>query len=76
MNGFILVYLWPSWIWLTILDLVIGLLTLISLWTVQCSDPGIQPRTEEEEDIKKVEGFDPNDSFVSLNPYEKAIFLP
>ena len=42
MNGFCLVHLWLDWAaWLTIANLALGALTLVLMWTVQCSDPGI-----------------------------------
>ena len=42
MNGFCLGHLWPVWAaWLAIANLALGALTLVLMWTVQCSDPGI-----------------------------------
>lgn len=80
MNFYVLIHLWPQWYYLTILNCSIGLITLLLVWTVQCSDPGIQSRLVNEQtpilQQKQQEGFNLNDSLISLNDYEKLIFDP
>ena len=39
------------WIWLTILTIVIGCITQILMWCVQCSDPGIVNRKQDAEKL-------------------------
>ena len=77
MNAFSLVFLWPNWAWLTIINLILGALTLVLIWTVQCSDPGIQSRKQKVEQIdNNEEGVNVNDTQLSFNPYEKVAFDP
>ena len=40
-NGLSLVYLGTRWLPLTGVGLAVGLASLLLMWTVQCSDPGI-----------------------------------
>ena len=46
MNLYVLFHLWPQWYYLTITNTSIGIITLVLMWMVQCSDPGIQSRKE------------------------------
>ena len=76
-NGVSLAYLWPEWKPLTIGNLVLGIISLILMWVVQCSDPGIQPTTKTKQaDVHVNPDFDINDTQLSFNPHEKAIFGP
>ena len=76
-NGLSLIYLWSSWTkFLTLGNIALGITSLILMWVVQCSDPGIQSRTKSKEvDINNPE-FDINDSHLSLNSQEKQIYNP
>ena len=43
-NGYAFVHLYPDLIVMTYLNLSLGIFTLILMWMVQCSDPGVQAR--------------------------------
>jgi len=40
-----------EWIWLTTANIVLGLIVTILMWCVQCSDPGILSRDQNEQDL-------------------------
>ena len=76
-NGLSLVYLWSSWTkFLIMANLVLGVISLILMWIVQCSDPGIQSRTKGKEVEANNPEFNINDSQLSMNIQEKGIFDP
>ena len=67
-NGLSLVYLWSSWAkFLTMANLVLGVMSLVLMWVVQCSDPGIQSRTKGKEVEVNNPEFNINDSQLSMN---------
>ena len=74
-NAASLAYLWPDWKPLTIANLALGVISLILMWVVQFSDPGIQsPTKHREADVNENPGFDVNDTMLSFNAHEKAIW--
>ena len=76
-NGASLAYLWPDWKPLTIGNLALGVVSLILMWVVQFSDPGIQSTAKNREaEVHENPGFDVNDTQLSMNPYEKGIWNP
>ena len=77
MDIYALVYLFPDFTVFAVINIILGIITLILMWTVQCSDPGIQSRIMPEAINENNGGaFNFNDSIMSLNQYEKDIFNP
>ena len=58
------------------INLVLGVISLVLMWVVQCSDPGIQSRTKGKEAEVNNPEFNFNDSQLSMNKQEKGIFDP